>query len=265
MKFKTDENNITSITREIITKDKPWFKYWFNTSFYRQLYSNRDEKEATDFIDGLLAELKPAVNARVLDLGCGNGRHSKSLATKGFDVTGIDLASSSIRHAKKFESHLLRFYRHDMRAAFGKSLYDYVFNFFTSFGYFNDPAEDHKVVANISSALKPNGVLVMDYMNAAFAEKNLIPEENKEVDGIMFHIKRWSDRKYIFKKIVIDESDMKEPVEYIEQVSKFSLDDFDMLLDKHGLSIQQVYGDYRLNEYDSETSPRLILIAKKVR
>ena len=40
----------------------------------------------------------------------------------------------------------------------------------TSFGYFDDPSEDLKVVNNIYSALKPGGVLVMDYINSVAAE-----------------------------------------------------------------------------------------------
>src|SRR5215470_2336385 len=126
-------------TATIINQDrninKAWFKHWFDSSFYHQLYANRDENEAAAFINELVNELEPAANARMLDLGCGSGRHSKYLASKGFDVTGIDLAGSSIRQAKRWETEKLRFYRHDMRVTFGREVFDIVFNFFTSFGY----------------------------------------------------------------------------------------------------------------------------------
>src|SRR4051812_21546359 len=103
-----------------------WFKKWFDSSFYHQLYANRDENEAAQFIDALIAQLMPLAGSSILDLGCGNGRHSRRLADKGFDVTGIDLASSSISFAKRFSRERLHFYKHDMRKPFGVNLYNYV-------------------------------------------------------------------------------------------------------------------------------------------
>jgi SAM-dependent methyltransferase len=240
-----------------------WFKQWFDSSFYHQLYANRDEHEAASFIDELVNELQPATDSRMLDLGCGNGRHSKYLASKGFDVTGLDLAASSIRQAKRWETEKLHFYRHDMRVPFGANTFEYVFNFFTSFGYFDDPADDRKVVSNIYSALKPGGVLVMDYINSVHSEKKLVPAEKKEIDGIIYNITRWTTDTHFFKRIRIE--NMGEPVEHIERVKKFSVDDLKNLFVHCGLQLENVYGDYYLNEYDIQTSPRLILIAKKTK
>jgi 2-polyprenyl-3-methyl-5-hydroxy-6-metoxy-1,4-benzoquinol methylase len=261
MTVKTKGNG-NIVAAPAINKNE-WFKNWFDSSFYHKLYANRNEKEAAGFIDELLNELGPPVQSPILDLGCGNGRHSKYLASKGFNVTGIDLASSSIHEAKKAGTSSLRFYRHDMRVPFGKNCFSYVSNFFTSFGYFKTREEDHKVIANISSSLKPGGILVMDYINSHYAEKKLVPREKKEVDGIIYNISRWTDENHFFKKIVIEDVLFGDLPEYVEQVRKFSLADFDQLFNTHQLQVQQVYGDYQLNEYNKETSPRLILIAKK--
>ena len=257
--------NAATIINQRRDNNQAWFKQWFDSSFYHQLYANRDEKEAATFIDELVNELQPAPHARMLDLGCGNGRHSKYLASKGFDVTGIDLAASSIRQAKRSETEKLHFYRHDMRVPFGRNAFHNVFNFFTSFGYFDDPSEDHKVVNNIYSALKPGGVLVMDYINSAHAEKKLVAGEEKEIDGIIYNIIRWTSETHFFKKIRIENLGTGEPIEHIERVKKFSVDDFKDLFTCNGLQPEKVYGDYYLNEYDVETSPRLILIAKKTK
>lgn len=241
-----------------------WFKHWFDSAFYHKLYANRDEREAAGFVDALLKELCPPAHSKMLDLGCGNGRHSKYLSSKEFSVTGIDLSASSIRTAKKHESSNLNFYRHDMRLPFGNSYFDYVFSFFTSFGYFNSSLEDDQVLSNISRSLKAGGMLVMDYLNIAYAEKRLVSAEENEIDGIVYKINRWTDEKHFYKKIVLTNTGSRYPIQFNEQVRKFRLDDFNQMFANHNLHLQQVYGDYQLGNYDKERSPRLIMIAQKM-
>jgi SAM-dependent methyltransferase len=246
-----------------IVQNLPWFKSWFDSAYYHKLYAHRSEKEAADFIDELIAELQPAEHAVMLDVGCGNGRHCRQLAAKGFNVMGIDLAFSSIKHAKKYETPLLHFFQHDMRFPFGNNYYDYVFSFFTSFGYFKDDTENQKVIRNMASALKPGGTLVFDYINAQYTAEHLVPSEEKEIDGIIYSIARWMDNKHFLKKIVIDDNQIGENLEYTEQVARFSLKDFEFMFTMNYLEIEEIYGDYKLNEYDGKKSPRLIIIARK--
>src|SRR6185503_6960146 len=92
-----------------------WFSSWFDSVHYHKLYAHRDDTEAARFLDELIARLRPRRRARVLDLGCGAGRHSKYLRSKDLRVIGMDLAAGSIREAKKSEQPGLRFRQHDMR------------------------------------------------------------------------------------------------------------------------------------------------------
>src|SRR5262244_16949 len=96
----------------------PWFVSWFDSIFYHKLYAYRDETESSGFIDALISRLQPESGAAMLDVGCGAGRHSKYLASKGFQVTGIDLAAGTIREAKRSERSRLHFFQHDMRLPF---------------------------------------------------------------------------------------------------------------------------------------------------
>jgi len=246
-----------------LVQNIPWFKSWFDSAYYHKLYAHRSEQEAADFIDELIIHLQPTEHAVMLDVGCGNGRHCRQLAAKGFNVTGIDLALSSIKHAKKYETSLLRFFQHDMRKSFGNNHFDYVFSFFTSFGYFKDDRENQRVIRNMVNALKPGGVLVFDYINAEYTAKHLVPSEEKEIDGIIYSITRWMDDKYFFKKIMIDDNQLGEDLEYTEQVARFDLKDLEFMFTVNYLEIVKVYGDYRLSEYDRKKSPRLIIVARK--
>ncbi len=244
-------------------KKEAWFKEWFDTSFYHQLYANRNETEAAAFVAELIAELQPAPGALMLDLGCGAGRHAKQLASHGFRVTGLDLAQSSINAAIHSRTAGAQFYRHDMRLPFGNARFHYVFNFFTSFGYFKSNLENNKVINNMAMSLKEGGTLVMDYLNVNYAEDHLVYVEKKEIDGIVYDITRWDDTTHFYKKIEVDKVLEEGKFEFTEQVEKLRLEDFDILFKKNGLKLKKVFGDYKLGEYDPEFSPRLIMIAEK--
>jgi 2-polyprenyl-3-methyl-5-hydroxy-6-metoxy-1,4-benzoquinol methylase len=149
--------------------EKAWYKDWFNSPFYHKLYFDRDDKEAGNFIKKLIEHLKPIPGSRMLDVACGKGRHSKTLASLGFQVTGIDISFDSIAQAKQYESEHLDFYVHDMRLPFWGNYYNYAFNFFTSFGYFKTRREHDDAIRTIAKSLKPGGKLVIDYLNVHYA------------------------------------------------------------------------------------------------
>jgi SAM-dependent methyltransferase len=240
-----------------------WFQEWFNSPYYHKLYVDRDEKEAADFIERLLNYLQPAPGSLMLDVACGRGRHAKILAGKGFDVTGIDIAPDSIAFALRSETDKLHFYEHDMRMPFWINYFDYAFNFFTSFGYFKTDREHSNTIRSISQSMKNNGVFVLDYLNVQYAEDHLVHKSVKQIEGTIFHLTKWFDEKHFYKKINIEEDGLQTNLSFTEKVARFTLDDFEKMFAQHGLNIYEVFGDYELKGYDTEKSPRLIMIAKK--
>ena len=246
-------------------EDHPWFKDWFNSPYYHQLYFNRDEKEAANFIDKLIQHLQPADSALMLDVACGKGRHSIHLAEKGFDVTGIDLSEDSIEEALRYQTDKLHFYRHDMRLPFWINYFDYAFNFFTSFGYFKTRREHDNAIRTIAQSLKKDGCFVLDYLNVHYAEDHLVHQFDKEIDGVNYFITKWFDETHFYKKIVVEDETLQEPLQYTEKVAKFSLGDFTEMFAYQGLQIQEVFGDYNFANYNVRKSPRLIMVARKGR
>lgn len=243
--------------------ERPWYKDWFNSPFYHKLYFERNDREAESFIEKLLQFLQPAPGSRMLDLACGRGRHSRKLASMGFDVTGVDLSPDSIAFAKKFESENLSFYEHDMRLPFWGNYFDYIFNFFTSFGYFRTRREHDSAMRTVANALVPGGRFVVDYLNTHYAEENLVPQETRVIDETSYEINRWHNETHFYKKIKISDPSLISPITFTEEVAKLSLGDFNDMLSYQGLQVQEVFGNYQLEPYDTKNTPRLIIIATR--
>jgi SAM-dependent methyltransferase len=244
-------------------QDRPWFKDWFNSPYYHQLYFKRNEAEAALFIDKLINHLQPAPNAKILDVACGKGRHSIYLSKKKFDVTGIDLSEESIAEALKSKTENLHFYKHDMRLPFWINYFDIAFNFFTSFGYFKTSKEHNNAIRTIAQSLKNNGSFILDYLNPHYAEAHQEKEFEKKIDGVNFVITKTMNKTHFYKKIVVEDPLLDQLLIYNEQVAKFTLEDFEIMFSKQGLHIKEVLGDYNLSTYDVIKSPRLIVIATK--
>jgi len=240
-----------------------WFREWFDSPYYHKLYFERNEQEAASFIHRLLTLLHPPPASRMLDVACGRGRHARILANQGYDVTGIDLAPSSIEYARRFRNDHLDFYIHDMRQIFCTNCFDYAFNFFTSFGYFRTPRDNDRVIKMVSLALKKQGIFVLDYLNEHYAQQHLIPRSEMVIDDVVYNITRWTDPSHFYKRIRIIDPHLNEPLEYTERIARFSLHNFDDMLTSGGLTIRNVFGSYEMQPFDIDHSPRLIIVAQK--
>jgi SAM-dependent methyltransferase len=238
-----------------------WFHNWFNSPYYHLLYNKRDDKEAVYFINNLINRIKPNQNAVLLDVACGRGRHSVCLNKKGYDVTGFDLSIANIKYALQFENSSLQFFVHDMRSLFYADKFDIALNLFTSFGYFDTNDEHITALKNINKALKPGGLLVLDYFNTHKIINNLVAETTTWVNDIDFHITKSIQGNKIIKNITFEDND--EAYNFQEAVSTFYSADFEQFFNLSGFEVVHQFGNYSLDDFNNETADRLIFICKK--
>ena len=240
-------------------KSKKWYASWFDSPYYHILYKERNYREAQLFMDTITHYLNLPEKAKVLDLACGKGRHAIYLNQLGFDVVGADLSENSIAEATKNTNDTLHFQVHDMREPYDEK-FDAIFNLFTSFGYFENEADNLKTLIAIKESLSEYGFAVIDFMNVNQVIENLVAEETKIVDGITFHIKRSHADHFIIKEI--DFEDDGETYHFTEKVSAFTLDDFQTMMDEAGIYLLDTFGDYKLKKFHKKDSERLIMIFK---
>ena len=243
-----------------------WYKDWFNSKYYHILYGKRNEAEAEAMLSKICNLLDCKQNEKALDLGCGKGRHSKYLASLGLKVWGTDLSENSVECAKTFANDNLHFEVQDMRKVYKTNFFDYVFNLFTSFGYFENFSDNLETLKAVKTNLKTEGIFIQDYLNAEIIKSNLKEYEDIEIDGILFKIRKkiitgeYEESEMIVKSINFTADDMYFHFE--EKVNLFTLSDFEAMYSMVDLDILNVYGNYNFDQFNPENSERLILISR---
>lgn len=238
-----------------------WFESWFDTPYYHILYSNRDYTEAENFITQLTAELQLPKNSEIIDLACGKGRHSVFLNKSGYKVLGLDLSKKSIEHNRQFENENLQFAVHDMRNTVAHSQVDAVFNLFTSFGYFDSEDDDRKVFKSVSDVLKTGGFFVLDYLNENYVRNKMIPEAEIQRGGIDFKISKKINNQHIVKEIKFSADG--QDFNFFEKVKLHTPDSIQKYAEDNGFERIKIWGDYQLNDFNAEVSPRCINLFRK--
>ncbi len=242
----------------------PWYASWFGEE-YLALYPDRDDLEAqrqAEFVFGLLAPYAAKGRGGILDLACGTGRHAVVLARWGTPVTGVDLSAHLLARARaRKNAPAPGFVRADMlHLPFARDAFGAVVNFFTSFGYFDDPADDVRVIAEIARVVAPGGAFLSDVFNAARVLSTLVSREEKTVAGERVSIRRGYDAatRRVEKRITMGTGPGARS--FRESVRVYHRDELEALHRSAGLRVTAAFGDFDGSPFDVRRSPRLILL-----
>ncbi len=134
--------------------------------------------ESPAVVDGLERLCALAPRSRVLDLCCGMGRISVELARRGHVVCGVDLCQSYLDAAREYAGDIgLELVHADARQFVRPASFDLAVNLYTSFGYFDDPADDALVIRNLAESLAGGGQLVIEILGKETAVRDFTPGE----------------------------------------------------------------------------------------
>jgi SAM-dependent methyltransferase len=231
------------------------------------MFSERHWEVAPEQVAGAISLLGLEPGATVLDLPCGEGRHSLELARLGFRVTAVDRTAAYLQTAREraaAEQLELELVKADMREFVRPQAFDAAINLFTSFGYFEDPEEDRRVARNFYDSLKPGGKLVMDLMGKEVLARIFLPRDWQELpDGSIYLQERKAAREWTWMEnrwILIRPSGQR--VEYSVNHRIYDGAGLKSLLLSVGFEAVDVYGGLAGQPYDTEAR-RLVVVARK--
>jgi SAM-dependent methyltransferase len=243
-----------------------WWTSYFDEVFlriYRPILSAERTAAELDAVRELLP--RPGCQ-RILDVGCGWGRHSIALAADGYDVTGVDLSEFLLGVAKREAAETrvtVRWVRGDMRALEFDREFDAAISLFSSLGYFGGDEGDEKALRGIHRALKPGGRLLIDTMHRdlvarQFAERDwwenpagdriLVEREFDPIEGVSHDLLRWQAK---------DGSEGEK----MHHVRVRAASEWKALLDRCGFTATDWFGGWDLEPFD-HTSGRLLVLCR---
>jgi SAM-dependent methyltransferase len=245
---------------------KSWYEeedFW--TALAPRVFVSTRWEDAPHEVRALAALTGVQPPAHVLDLCCGPGRHVIEFARQGYRVTGVDRTPAYLARAAQLAGQralAIEFVQEDMRTFVRPGAFDAIFNLWTSFGYFDAPDDDRRVLHNIRTSLKAGGVFCLDVggkeiVARGFRERywqemedgSLLLEEHTIVDNW----NRINDR-WIFMR-------HGERREYHSGHRLYSAAELSALLHECGFKHLAMYGDFKGSPYDN-TAHRLVIVAR---
>lgn len=236
-----------------------WFENWFGQD-YHSLYQNRNLEQSECQVSMLLKNIELGELSRVLDLGCGSGRHLIYLQKKFRNAVGVDLSSFLLRQA--VQSGCRQVVQMDMRyLGLKENSFDLISLFFTSFGYFAEPEQDFQLLRQLSLSLASQGYLFLDLMHSQKVLEALPNQDEKEVNGEKVEQKRFFKDGYIQKEITWHRKDGTID-RFLERVRPYEYAQVKQFSEALNLEMIAVFGDEAGSPFH-ENSPRMSFLFRK--
>jgi 2-polyprenyl-3-methyl-5-hydroxy-6-metoxy-1,4-benzoquinol methylase len=167
---------------------KQWYEELFENyalKYDKEIYTRGTIGEC-DFIE---REISFNKNLRILDIGCGTGRHSRELAKRGYSITGIDLSESQLNRAKELaekENLYINYQVQDARTITFSNEFDLAIMICEgAFPLMETDEMNYQILQNATKTLRDNGKLIFTTLNGLFPLFHSVKDfiAGKTIDG----------------------------------------------------------------------------------
>jgi D-alanine-D-alanine ligase len=201
-------------------------------------------------IDLFCRALDLKADDRVLDLCCGQGRHTLELARRGYRAEGLDRSHYLVQKARassRQDGLNVRFKEGDARKLpYGPDNFDVILLLGNSFGYFESGDDDRRVLEGIARVLKPGGRVLLDIADGGWLKENFQKRSWEWIDKKHFVCRERSlstDGTRLISREVITRSDVGVIADQFYAERLYTRDEIVGLLAKAGFSGVQVHGE----------------------
>jgi SAM-dependent methyltransferase len=232
---------------------------------YTQLFPFPDAAQTDEEVNALL-ELLPRPPARILDVACGQGRHTIRLARSGFRVMGVDTSASFLAAARAAAAESptdAEFVHLDMRALDFDQEFDVALSLCTAWGYFDD-GTNQRVLDRIAKSLRPDGLLVLDLIHRDWLMYMYERKDWVELENGTFAV---ADRQFDpVAGVDIVTHRWRAPTGELHQrqhrLRIYTATELDRMLQQSGLVPIDWYGGFKLVPFGIRTR-RMLVVAKR--
>jgi SAM-dependent methyltransferase len=245
---------------------RPWWEEVFGEDFVRatRRLSDGQVRHEVNFIE---ESLGVAAGGVVLDLGCGAGYHAVELSSRGYGVVGYDLSLFQLALAADVaqeRDQKLNFLQGDMREMAFEEMFDGIYCWNTSFGYFEEE-KNMNVAQRVFKALRPGGMFLLDVANRDFVCAQSPSQVWYEGDACVcmddMSVDFITSRLRVKRSLILDDGRTRE-CSY--SVRLYALHELGKILHDVGFRVTEASGHPSTpGVFFGQCSPRLIVLAQR--
>jgi D-alanine-D-alanine ligase len=254
-----------------------WWRRIFNSMYLRTDADVVDDKEITRSEVKLFSTiLNVSKDSAILDLACGQGRHSIEMAHQGFtNITGLDRSHYLIRKAKSViqqEGLKITFKEGDARKLpFATDTFDVVMILGNSFGYFESNEDDMMILKEVFRVLKPEGTFLIDVADGSYLRENFQPRSWEWIDKKYYVCRERSlakDNERLISREIISHVEKGIIVDQFYAERLYSSEMLSEIFTRSGyknVRFHDIIGSNSLRNQDLGMMERRIIMSAKVR
>jgi SAM-dependent methyltransferase len=215
---------------------------------------------------GLWDGLRLSATSRVIDIGCGHGRHALALAERGAEVVGLDFSVALLERARHLAKELrlpARWIRGDMRKLPVRSGSATAAMLMDAFGFFDTEEEHHAVLREAARVLADDGRLALKVVNGGPILDDFRETDREERDGTAIAISNTLtlDPPRMTQRISVSGPAGRE--EYERRQRLYRSDELWAAVERAGLRVGGVFSSPDGAPFDPGASPAIWIVGQR--